>query len=122
MTSIFVTKRSGETEPFNINKIHRVLEWACNDLVGVSISEIEMRANIQLYEKMESIKIHDLLIKSSAELITEATPNYQTVAARLINYKLKKLVYGDKDPWPLYKIIEHNIEAGVYDKDILNKY
>jgi ribonucleoside-diphosphate reductase alpha chain len=122
MTSIFVTKRSGETEPFNINKIHRVLDWACNDLVGVSVSEIEMRANVQVYEAMESVKIHDLLIKSSAELITEATPNYQTVAARLINYKLKKLVYGDKDPWPLIDIINHNIAAGVYDPDILNKY
>ena len=122
MTSIFVTKRSGETEPFNINKIHRVLEWACNDLVGVSISEIEMRANIQLYNEMESVNIHDLLIKSSAELITEATPNYQTVAARLINYKLKKVVYGDKQPWALKEIIDHNIEAGVYDEDILNQY
>ena len=122
MTTGLVTKRSGDTEPFNINKIHRVLEWACQDLVGVSVSEIEMRANVQIYEKMDSIKIHDLLIKSSAELITETTPNYQFVAARLINYKLKKLVYGDKDPWPLIDIINHNINAGVYDADILNKY
>ncbi len=122
MTSIFVTKRSGETEPFNINKIHRVLEWACQDLTGVSVSEIEMRANVQIYEKMDSVKIHDLLIKSSSELITENTPNYQFVAARLINYKLKKLVYGDKDPWPLIDIINHNIDAGVYDPEILNQY
>ncbi len=122
MTSIFVTKRSGETEPFNINKIHRVLEWACQDLTGVSVSEIEMRANVQIYEKMDSVKIHDLLIKSSSELITENTPNYQFVAARLINYKLKKLVYGDKDPWPLIDIINHNIDAGVYDAEILNQY
>ena len=122
MTSIYVTKRSGETEPFNINKIHRVLEWACSDLVGVSVSEIEIRANVQLYDAMQSVSIHDLLIKSSAELITESTPNYQTVAARLINYKLKKVVYGDKDPWPLKDIIDHNIEAGVYDADILNMY
>ena len=122
MTSINVTKRSGETEQFNIDKIHRVLEWACQDLVGVSVSEIEMRANVQLYDKMRSTSIHDLLIKSTAELITEATPNYQTVAARLINYKLKKVVYGDKDPWSLKDIINHNIEAGVYDPDILNMY
>jgi ribonucleoside-diphosphate reductase alpha chain len=122
MSSIFVTKRSGETEPFNINKIHRVLEWACQDLTGVSVSEIEMRANVQVYEAMESIKIHDLLIKSSSELITEITPNYQFVAARLINYKLKKIVYGNKDPWPLIDIINHNIAAGVYDSNILNKY
>ena len=122
MTSINVTKRSGETEQFNIDKIHRVLEWACQDLVGVSVSEIEMRANVQLYDKMRSTSIHDLLIKSTAELITEATPNYQTVAARLINYKLKKVVYGDKDPWSLKDIINHNVEAGVYDPDILNMY
>jgi len=122
MTTGLVTKRSGDTELFNINKIHRVLDWACNDLVGVSVSEIEMRANVQIYEKMDSVKIHDLLIKSSAELITETTPNYQTVAARLINYKLKKIVYGNKTPWPLIDIINHNIDAGVYDSDILNKY
>ena len=122
MTTGLVTKRSGDTELFNIDKIHRVLEWACQDLVGVSVSEIEMRANVQIYEKMRSTSIHDLLIKSSSELITEATPNYQYVAARLINYKLKKLVYADKTPWPLIDIINHNIEAGVYDADILNKY
>ena len=91
--SIYVTKRSGETEPFNINKIHRVLEWACSDLVGVSVSEIEIRANVQLYDAMQSVSIHDLLIKSSAELITESTPNYQTVSARLINYNLKIVFY-----------------------------
>ena len=65
MTTGLVTKRSGDTELFNIDKIHRVLEWACQDLVGVSVSEIEMRANVQIYEKMRSTSIHDLLIKSS---------------------------------------------------------
>ena len=46
-----VTKRDGRTQPFDLEKVHRVLEWATNDIAAVSISEIELRANIQLYDK-----------------------------------------------------------------------
>jgi len=119
---INVTKRNGRLEPFNLEKVHRVLEWATEDIASVSISEIELKANIQLYDKISAYDIHELLIKSAAELISEHTPNYQYVAARLINYKLRKEVYGKYDPCSLYELIVANIDRGVYDKDILNKY
>ena len=63
-----VTKRSGQTEPFSLRKIHRVLAWACEGLTGVSISEIELKANVQLYDSMNTHDIHELLIKSSASI------------------------------------------------------
>jgi ribonucleoside-diphosphate reductase alpha chain len=94
-----VTKRDGTTQVFDLEKVHKVLEWACEDITGVSISEIELKANIQLYDKIPAYDIHELLIKSAAELISEHTPNYQFVAARLISYKLRKEVYGDYKPW-----------------------
>ena len=44
---INVTKRDGTTQQFDLEKVHKVLEWAVEDITGVSMSEIEIRANIQ---------------------------------------------------------------------------
>jgi len=83
MQNINVVKRNGVSEPFDVNKIHKVLEWAVEGINGVSISEIELKANIQISNAMKTDDIHELLIKSAAELISENTVNYQYVAARL---------------------------------------
>tara|TARA_Y100000114_G_scaffold60715_1_gene55718 strand:- start:569 stop:2830 length:2262 start_codon:yes stop_codon:yes gene_type:complete len=120
--SINVTKRDGSLQPFDLDKVHKVLEWAVADISGVSMSEIELKANIQLFDKINAYDIHELLIKSAAELISETTPNYQFVAARLISYKLRKEVYGDYQPCSLRELITDNIERGVYDAEILQKY
>ena len=117
-----VTKRDGRTQPFDLEKVHRVLEWATDGIAAVSISEIELRANIQLYDKIPAYHIHELLIKSAAELISEATPNYQYVAARLVNYKIRKDVYGSETPWPLADLVIQNVSSGVYDGAIMENY
>ena len=119
---IKVTKRDGRSEPFDLEKVHKVLEWATTGISGVSISEIELKANLQLYNGIEAYDIHELLIKSAAELISEATPNYQFVAARLVNYKLRKEVYGQYEPSSLVDLIKTNINRGVYDSEILEAY
>ena len=120
--SFNVTKRNGSSQAFDLEKVHRVLEWATEGITGVSVSEIELKANIQLYNKIPAYDIHELLIKSAAEHITEQTPNYQYVAARLINYKIRKEVYGKYEPWSLYELTVANVNRGVYDADILNQY
>ena len=120
--SLQVTKRDGSVQPFDLEKIHKVLEWAIEGISGVSMSEIELKANIQLYDKIPAYDIHELLIKSAAELISEHTPNYQFVAARLISYKLRKEVYGDYKPWPLKQLIIENVSRGVYDGSIMENY
>ena len=120
--SIKVTKRDGTLQEFDLEKVHKVLEWAVEDITGVSMSEIELKANIQLYDKIPAYDIHELLIKSAAELISEHTPNYQFVAARLISYKLRKEVYGDYKPWPLKQLIIENVSRGVYDGGIMENY
>jgi ribonucleoside-diphosphate reductase alpha chain len=120
--SFNVTKRDGTSQPFDLEKVHRVLEWATDGVTGVSVSEIELKANIQLYDKIPAYDIHELLIKSAAELITDTTPNYQYVAARLINYKLRKEVYGSYTPWTLKRLIIENVSRGVYDGGIMDNY
>ena len=108
MKSINVIKRDGRKELFDLDKVHKVLDWATHDITGVSISEIELKSNIQLYDGIEADKIHELLIKSASDLISEHTPNYQFVAARLVNYKLRKEVYGQYEPLPLAEVIINN--------------
>lgn len=120
--TIKVTKRNGESQEFNLEKVHKVLEWATAGLTGVSMSEVELKSNIQLYDKIPAYDIHELLIKSASELISEHTPNYQYVAARLISYKLRKEVYGNYEPWSLKKLIAYNVSSGVYDAGILESY
>ena len=121
-TIINVTKRDGTIQNFDLDKVHKVLEWAVEGISGVSMSEIELKSNIQLYDQIPAYNIHELLIKSAAELISEHTPNYQFVAARLISYKLRKEAYGKFDVPPLTKIIKANIGHGVYDEEILEIY
>lgn len=120
---MLVTKRDGQTEQLNIDKIHKVLEWACEGVTGVSVSEIELRSQIQFYNKISTKDIHETMIKAAADLISEETPNYQYVAGRLVNYQLRKEVYGKYDPDPLwyhYGLMSNH--AGVYDKQIGELY
>lgn len=119
---INIRKRDGRLAPFNLDKVHRVLDWATEGITSVSISEIELKANIQLYDGIPAYDIHELLIKSAAELISENTTNYQYVAARLINYKLRKEVYGKYEPNHLFDIVKKNVDLGVYDSVILDHY
>jgi len=122
MNELSVTKRGGRDEALDLEKMHKVVFWAVKDITGVSASEIEMKSHIQFYPGITTSDIQETLIKSAADLITEETPNYQFVAGRLINYHLRKEVYGQFDPWPLYDIAVRNVKLGFYDDDILDQY
>ena len=122
MTQIQVTKRDGGKEPLNLEKLHKVVFWATEGITGVSASEVEIKSHIQFYNGIETSAIQETLIKSAADLISEETPNYQYVAGRLINYHLRKQVYGDYTPWPLLDLVKKNAEAGFYDAGLLAAY
>ena len=119
---IKVKKRTGKLEQLDINKIHFVVEEACDDLPGVSSSQIEMNANIQFYDGITTKGIQQILVKSANDLITLETPNYQYAAARLLLYDVRKEAHGQYEYLPLTKLIERNCKLGVYDKDVMDKY
>mgnify|MGYP003341871933 FL=1 len=99
--TLTVIKRDGRRESLNLDKFHKVTMWACEGLSNVSASEIEMRSHIQFYNGMKTSEIQETLIKAAADLISEDNPSYQYVAGRLINYHLRKEVYGSHVPWEL---------------------
>lgn len=119
---INVTKRNGAKEALDLDKIHQILFFACEGLTGVSVSEIEMRSQLQFFEGMSTKTIHDILITAASELISEDTPNYQYVAGRLINYSLRKQVYGDYEPIKFLTHVQNLVAIGKYDDEILKKY
>ena len=117
-----VTKRDGTKEDLNIDKLHKVVMYAVENLTGVSASQVEINSQIQFYDGIASTDIQETLIKSTADLISEETPNYQYVAGRLINYHLRKMVYGEFEPPCLCDIVQKNIDAGFYDAEFVNLY
>ena len=119
---IMIIKRDGSREPLDIEKIHFVVENACNGLAGVSSSQVEMNANIQFYNGMSTGEIQEVLIRSASDLISLEAPNYQYAAARLLSYGLYKQVNGQYESMSLQEIIEKNIQKGVYDRSILDLY
>ena len=125
MTEIRVKKRNGRSdENLRLEKIHKIVEYACEGLAGVSESQIEMNANFQFYDGIATQDIHEILIRSANDLISLDNPNYQYVAARLLLYGLRKGVYGGH---PDYRPFTHDhvkncVEKGVYDETILDAY
>ena len=117
-----VKKRDGRLEDLNIDKLHKVVMYACEDITGVSASQVEINSQIQFFDSIQTEDIQETLIKSAADLISEETPNYQYVAGRLINYHLRKEVYGTFEPPCLCDIIQKNIDAGFYDAEFTELY
>ena len=117
-----VTKRNGEIKPFDLDKIHAMLFWACDGISNVSVSEIEVKAHLQFYDKIPTKYIHETVVKSAADLISEEHPNYQHVAARLVVMSLRKEVYGQYTPCSILEHVKKCIELGVYDSEILSYY
>ena len=119
-----VIKRDGETTPLNLDKIHKMVEFACEGLAGVSASQVEMNSNLQLFDGIKTSDIQEILIRSANDLITLDNPNYQFVASRLLLFSIRKqVVPGWEEGFPhLLDHVEECSNAGVYDPGILSKY
>lgn len=120
--SINVRKRNGTVEKFDAEKINRVVFWSCEGVNDVSPSDILMKAQIQMYDGVETDSIHDTLIKSAADLISIQNPNYQYPAARLLLFKLRKMAYGGFEPTPLYQHLLTTVAKGKYDEHLIRDY
>ena len=109
-----IIKRDGSKEPLDINKMHFVVEQACEGLTGVSASQIEMNSHIQFTNNMSSKDIQDILIRSANDLITLENPNYQFAASRLLLWNVYKEVFGQFQPKHFVDVIKKNVESFSY--------
>lgn len=120
--SIQVVKKDGSREDYDITKINKIVEWAVNGLSGVSASEIEINAKLNIVDGITTKQIHSVLVDSAANLISEDNPNYQYVAGRLLNYQIRKNVWGGKNPPKLIDKVRWNIKLGYYTDKLVSWY
>ena len=118
-----VQKRDGSFEDYNVEKIHKVVEWAIKDINNVSWSDIEMNANLSLRDGISTKEIHQILIKSANDLTSPSRPNYQYVASRLLNMSLRKDLWEKYDSPPtLSNHIADNVDSDIYDLELYSKW
>ncbi|MBU3016567.1 ribonucleoside-diphosphate reductase subunit alpha [Paraglaciecola agarilytica] len=120
--NLFVTKRTGERESIDLEKIHKVITWAAKGLNNVSVSQVEIKAHIQFYDGIKTEDIHETLIRSAADLISTDAPDYQYLAARLAIFHLRKKAYGQFEPPALFAHVTQMIEMQKYDQHLLSDY
>jgi ribonucleoside-diphosphate reductase alpha chain len=117
-----VTKRDGSQESLDLEKIHKVVTWAATGLKTVSVSQVELSANMQFFEGISTSDIHETLIKAAADLISEEAPDYQYLSARLAIFHLRKKAFGEFEPPHLFNHVQEMVNDGRYDKHLLEDY
>jgi len=121
-SAIYVTKRDGRQESIDLEKIHKVVDWAAEGLDKVSVSEVELKAHLQFFDGITTSEIHETLIKAAADLISEETPDYQYLAARLNIFHLRKKAYDQFEPPKLFDHVKKMVADNRYDSDLLKEY
>jgi ribonucleoside-diphosphate reductase alpha chain len=118
-----VNKRDGRVENIDLEKMHKMVDAACEGLSGVSASQVEIQSGIQFYDGITTAEIQEILVRSASDLITLENPNYQFVAARLLLFGLRKQLFGLSWDHPtLYAQIVRCVEMGIYDESVLKDY
>jgi len=104
MSKIRVKKRNGRLEEFEVNKINRFVERSCEDLEGVSASEVVLDMETTFYDKIPTSEI-DKSIELTARQKIYKEPNYSFVAARVVLTNLYK------------EILKESIDTDTFDAD-----
>lgn len=118
---IKIVKRDGTLSDLDISKIKAVTENACRGL-NVSRSTLEVNCTFKFNDGMTTERIQKILIETAKNMITEESPDYARVAARLISYDLRKRVYGRYNPPSFKEIVQGLTAKGVYDSYIIDNY
>lgn len=125
---INIVKRSGKKEKLSLEKWQQQINKVCKGVADVSQSMIEIKAHPQFYDGMTTQEIDEITLRAIVDLIdVEQNPdvghsNYQYVAGKQRLSMLRKAVYGQYDPWPLYDIVKNNVERGLYTPELLEWY
>ena len=104
MSNIRVKKRNGRLENFEVNKINRFVERACENLSGVSASEVVLDMETTFYDKIPTFEI-DKAIELTARQKIYKEPNYSYVAGRVVLSTLYK------------EVLRESVDADTFDAD-----
>lgn len=121
-----VIKRSGEVVSFDVLKIRKMINWACE---GLDVNPIKLESNIEivLKKEMTSKEIHNMVIDSALKLTSMEEPEWSQIAARLKIISLYKDAGHNRDystfGYDNYsRFVKTAVKKKLYDKAILENY
>lgn len=120
-SDVTVIKTDGRIEKWNPDKIYTAVKFACKN-TNINPSQVLMDLNVKLTKRIKSIDVQDNLIKSVADKISKEEPDNDIVAARLLNQKLRKIVYNKYTPNDFYTSVCNRVKKKYYDDNILKFY
>lgn len=92
-TQMTVTKRSGEREPVDVNKIVRAVTRCCDGLTDVDSMRVALKTIAGLYDGATTRELDELSIRTAASFMFEE-PGYSRLAGRLLSGYIDKEVQG----------------------------
>src|SRR3546814_773779 len=94
-TTMRVNKRSGDSEPVDLNKIVRAVQRCAEGLHAVDPMRVATRTISGLYDGASTRELDELSIRTAA-LLTAEEPEYSRLAARLLAGVIAKEVAGQE--------------------------
>jgi ribonucleoside-diphosphate reductase alpha chain len=117
-TAMAVTKRSGEREPVDVNKIVKAVSRCCEGLHDVDAMRVALKTIAGLYDGATTRELDELSIRTAASFIVEE-PEYSQLAARLLGGFIEKEVQG-QSVYSFSQSIRMGFDVGLINERVLN--
>src|ERR1700733_3713745 len=133
LMSIHITKRDGTKEPFNADKINRLIEratWGLEDPIA-KVIQIATETSLTMYDGMTTDEMDQATINAAIQNVKE-DPAYDKIATRLLLKTVYKRVIGEyqnnhelltkrhRELFPAY--IEDGVAGGRLDPRMKEKF
>ena len=119
-----IIKRDGREEPYNEEKLRKVINWATEGKEAFT-NQILEGLNIKINDKMKIEVLYDELINTAVNMISPLYHIYDTIAEKLYLMKIYKETCGLKKigSYPHIKnFLKKGIKYKIYDKDIIKLF
>jgi ribonucleoside-diphosphate reductase alpha chain len=113
-----VTKRSGEREPVDVNKIVRAVSRCCDDLTEVDAMRVALKTIAGLYDGAGTRELDELSIRTAASFMAEE-PEYSQLASRLLGAYVDKEVQG-QGIYSFSQSIRTGFDVGLINERVLS--
>lgn len=119
---INIIKRDGRREPFSVEKLQRVVNWATEGREAFT-KELLRDTEIKLHDEIKVTDMYRQLIITAVNKISMLYPEWEVTAARLQLLAYYKEVwnvskFGD---YPhLKEVLEKGLQHKIYDKDVVS--
>jgi ribonucleoside-diphosphate reductase alpha chain len=117
-TQMRVTKRSGDRESVDVNKIVRAVARCCDGLLAVDPLRVALKTIAGLYDGATTRELDELSIRTAAAFMAEE-PEYSRLASRLLAGFIDKEVQGS-GVYSFSQSIRLGFDVGLINERVLN--